>query len=123
MLQLDRHDPRPVYEQVVDGLEQLIARGILAEDAQLPSVRQLAMELSINPNTVQKAYADLLNRGIIYSVKGRGNFVSGGSGIRETLLRNIRDEMLDLLRQAKSLGATGDELEELMHSISEVIHE
>lgn len=123
MLQLDRHDPRPVYEQVVDGLEQLIARGILAEDAQLPSVRQLAMELSINPNTVQKAYADLLNRGIIYSVKGRGNFVSGGSGIRETLLRNIRDEMLALLRQAKSLGATGDELEELMHSISEVIHE
>ncbi len=115
------HDPRPMYEQVIEGLEQMIARGILPEDSRLPSVRQLAVELSVNPNTIQKAYTDLLNRGVIYSVRGRGNFVSGDSGIREKLLEDIRGQMRALIRQAQDIGATQEELQRMMQELSEVI--
>ena len=76
MIHLDLHDPRPMYEQVVDQMEMLAARGVLEADSKLPSVRQMAMELSLNPNTVQKAYSELLNRVVIYSVRGKGNFLS-----------------------------------------------
>ena len=74
MIKIDYRDARPIYEQVVDGIEGLALRGALPADTQLPSVRQLAMELSINPNTIQRAYGELERRGVIYAAKGRGNF-------------------------------------------------
>ena len=121
MIHLDLHDPRPIYEQVVDQLEMLIARNILQADEQLPSVRQLAMELSLNPNTIQKAYSELLSRGEIYSVRGKGNFVSGDqTGIRNKKLEQIRGEMLALLRQAKEFGASTEQLHALLTSLMEV---
>ena len=73
MIKIDYRDPRPIYEQVVDGIEELALRGALPADTQIPSVRQLAMELSINPNTIQRAYGELERRGVIYAAKGRGN--------------------------------------------------
>ena len=76
MIILDYQDRRPIYEQVVEKIQLLIVRGVLAPDSQLPSVRKLAMELSINPNTIQRAYAELEQQGFIYPVKGRGNLVS-----------------------------------------------
>lgn len=121
MIHLDLHDPRPMYEQVVDQLEMLIARGILQTDDKLPSVRQMAMELSLNPNTVQKAYSELLNRGEIYSVRGKGNFVSKVcSGIWERKLEQVRKEISDLLRQAREFGATVQQCNELLQSLMEV---
>ena len=63
MIHLDFHDPRSMYEQVVEQFEMLIARGALAADERIPSVRQLSVQLSLNPNTVQKAYSELLGRG------------------------------------------------------------
>lgn len=105
MIHLDFHDPRPMYEQVVEQFEMLIARGALAADERIPSVRQLSVQLSLNPNTVQKAYSELLSRGEIYSVRGKGNFVSGDqTGIRNKKLEQIRGEMLALLRQAKEFA-------------------
>lgn len=65
MIKIDYRDARPIYEQVVDGIEGLALRGALPADTQLPSVRQLAMELSINPNTIQRAYGELERRGVI----------------------------------------------------------
>ena len=76
MIILDYQDRRPIYEQVVQKIQLLIVRGVLAPNSQLPSVRKLATELSINPNTIQRAYAELEQQGFIYPVKGRGNFVS-----------------------------------------------
>ena len=114
MLCLDRHDPRPVYEQVVEGLERLIARGVLAEDEQLPSVRQLATDLMVNPNTIQKAYSELLSRGTIYSVRGRGNFVSGDADVRGRRLQEIGTRMKALMREAKEIGATKEECEQMI---------
>ena len=114
MLCLDRHDPRPVYEQVVEGLERLIARGVLAEDEQLPSVRQLATDLMVNPNTIQKAYSELLSRGTSYSVRGRGNFVSGDADVRGRRLQEIGTRMEALMREAKEIGATKEECEQMI---------
>ena len=121
MIHLDFHDPRPMYEQVVEQFEMLIARGALAADERIPSVRQLSVQLSLNPNTVQKAYSELLSRGEIYSVRGKGNFVSGDqNGIRNKKLEQIRGEMLALLRQAKEFGASTEQLHALLTSLMEV---
>ena len=73
MILLDYKDRRPIYEQVVEKLQDLMICGVLEQDSQLPSVRSLATDLSINPNTIQRAYAELERRGFIYSVKGRGS--------------------------------------------------
>ena len=121
MIQIDYRDPRPIYEQVADGIEQLALRGALAADERIPSVRQLSVQLSLNPNTVQKAYSELLSRGEIYSVRGKGNFVSGDqTGIRNKKLEQIRGEMLALLRQAKEFGASTEQLHALLTSLMEV---
>lgn len=72
MILLDYKDSRPIYEQVVEKLQELMLLGVLEEDDQMPSVRSLAMELSINPNTIQRAYGELERQGYIYMVKGRG---------------------------------------------------
>ncbi len=121
MIHLDFHDPRPIYEQIVEQFEMLIARGALAADEKIPSVRQLSVELSLNPNTVQKAYNELLSRGEIYSVRGKGNFVSGNQAcIQSKKLEQIRGEMLALLKQAKDFGVTGEQLCALLTSLMEV---
>lgn len=75
MIIIDYKDTRPIYEQVVDKFIDLILKGVLLPDEQMPSVRNLAMDISINPNTIQKAYMELERQGYIYAVKGRGNFV------------------------------------------------
>lgn len=76
MIVIDYQDRTPIYEQIVERVQMLIIRGVLKPDAQLPSVRKMAMDLSINPNTIQKAYGMLEQQGFIYPVKGRGNFVA-----------------------------------------------
>lgn len=121
MIQLDYHDSRPLYEQVVEQMEILVAQGALEADSQLPSVRQMAVDLSVNPNTVQKAYAELLTRGVIYSVRGRGNFVcSDGLSVRQRKLEEIRRQIQGLLEQARRLGAAPGDRNRLLQSLMEV---
>ena len=76
MLHLDYRDSRPLHQQVRDGLRRLMFSGVLQAGDQLPSVRKLATELAINPNTIQRAYAQLEAEGYVYSVAGRGSFVA-----------------------------------------------
>ena len=75
MITLDYRDKRPIYEQIIEGIQKLIISEVFKVDEKLPSVRSLAMEMSINPNTIQRAYMQLEQEGWIYSVKGKGNFV------------------------------------------------
>lgn len=111
MITIDYRDPRPIYEQVVDGIESLALRGALPADTQLPSVRQLAMELSINPNTIQRAYGELERRGVIYAAKGRGNFVSDNAAVlRAQRLSEIGEQMASLAGQARALGAEEEQI-------------
>ena len=76
MIVIDSRDKRAIYEQVVDRLSNLMLIGVLQPGEKLPSVRSLAVDLSINPNTIQKAYLELERQGYVYSVKGVGSFVS-----------------------------------------------
>lgn len=76
MIQLDLKDPKPIYEQIKSKIKDLLISGALKPDERIPSVRELAQILTINPNTIQKAYKDLESEGIIYSVKGKGNFIA-----------------------------------------------
>ncbi|MBQ2005002.1 MAG: GntR family transcriptional regulator, partial [Peptococcaceae bacterium] len=71
MILIDYKSRTPIYEQIIENVKALIVSGVLERDAQLPSVRQLAQDLAINPNTIQRAYAELEREGIIYSLKGR----------------------------------------------------
>ena len=82
MIELDYRDSRPLYEQVAERLRELMFKGALPQDAQLPSVRSLATELSINPNTIQRAYTELERQGYIYSIKGKGSFVADNSRMK-----------------------------------------
>lgn len=94
MITIDLQNRQPIYEQIVERFETLIVNGILEPDSQMPSVRSLAMELSINPNTIQKAYSMLEQEGYIYPVRGRGNFVSGNENLmvkkQEDLYRDLK---------------------------------
>lgn len=83
MIIIDYNDKRPIYEQVADKMQNLIVNGVLEPDSKLPSVRSLAVELSINPNTIQRAYSELERSGFIYSVKERGNFVRADENLKE----------------------------------------
>lgn len=93
-------------------MESLALRGALPSGSQLPSVRQLAVELSINPNTIQRAYAELERRGVIYAAKGRGNFISDDMAVLRTRrLEEIGAQIGALVVQARALGATEAQLQ------------
>jgi len=102
---IDYKDSRPICNQLVDRISSLAARGILTSGSQLPTVRQLALELSINPNTIQKAYSILEQNGIIVSVKGKGSFVSSDyEVIRQKHISSIDSALRDLVIQAAEIG-------------------
>ena len=104
MIILDYRDKRPIYEQVVEKLERLIVSGGLETDEKMPSVRSLAMDLSVNPNTVQRAYAQLEQEGYLYTVFGRGSFVAPESEWRENKQGKVLKDWEELTRQAKETG-------------------
>ncbi|MBF8983313.1 GntR family transcriptional regulator [Lutibacter sp. B2] len=92
MFQIDLTSRKPIYEQIMNQFKQLIIKEVLRADEQIPSVRELAKQLTINPNTIQKAYRELERHGYIYSIRGRGNFVS-------STIRKVDEEKLDKLKQ------------------------
>lgn len=112
MILIDYKDRRPLYEQIAEKLSDLMVRGILEQDSQLPSVRSLAMELSINPNTIQRAYAELERQGYIYSVKGRGSFVADNHQIREKKREEIWKQLSLLIQDARGTGISMLEFQE-----------
>ncbi len=117
MILLDVKDRRPIYEQIVEKLSQLMASGVLAQDTPLPSVRSLATELSINPNTVQRAYIELERQGYIYSIKGKGSFVSDISNIRDKQHEKLFSELAEIALNAKSAGVTREDFVEKAASL------
>lgn len=105
MITIDYKDRRPLYQQLMEKIEELALNGLIQADEQLPSVRSLAVELAINPNTIQRAYGELEKKGIVYSVPGRGSFLAASqeallSQSREVILR----ELAQLIDRAKSCG-------------------
>lgn len=113
MILLDYKDSRPIYEQVVEKLKELMILEVLSEDDQMPSVRSLATELSINPNTIQRAYAELERNGFIYSVKGKGSFVGSIRRLREAKRQELGGKMGHLAKESKSLGMSREEFTDM----------
>lgn len=103
MFRLDERSHKAMYEQVMDNLKELIMTNVMNENDKVPSVRELSEQLMINPNTVQKAYKELEREGYIYTVSGKGSFVSGKSEIKrdpekvKALLNNVGDSFRGLL--------------------------
>lgn len=121
MITLDYADRRPIYEQVVEKMKDLILLGVLETDSQLPSVRELAMDLSINPNTVQRAYAELERQGVIYCVKGRGNFVAGISTLKDKHKEEMKSRLFELVEMAKKADISEDEFVQLVKAFYEQV--
>ncbi|MBR4210311.1 MAG: GntR family transcriptional regulator [Lachnospiraceae bacterium] len=112
MFQIDALSRVPVYEQLVDQMEKLVLSGLLKAGDPMPSVRSLSLDLSINPNTIQKAYSELDRRGILMSVPGKGCFVAETA--TEVIRKKIRDKSSDLIKLVKDMKLAGAELEELL---------
>ena len=110
MVLIDYKDTRPIYEQIVERFKTLILKGVMQPDEQMPSVRSLALELSINPNTIQKAYAELERQGFIYTVKGRGSFVLGDSSLVEQRRKEYLDQIIKLVKELLEIGMTKMEI-------------
>lgn len=119
MIVLDYRDKRPIYEQIVDKLENLIACGALESNAKMPSVRSLALELSVNPNTIQRAYAQLEQDGYLYTVVGRGNYVTCEQEWKSGKIKAILKEMSSILRKAKEIGIDKKEILTILEEIYE----
>lgn len=116
MIIIDYKDRRPIYEQIVERFQELILKGALEPESQLPSVRNLAMELSINPNTIQRAYTELERLGYIYTVKGKGSFIAAYDQLVEEKKIEILYKVIQLVNEAKNLGITE---EQFLHKVQE----
>ena len=114
MIILDYKDRRPIYEQVAEKLEELMLLGVLGENEPLPSVRSLAMELSINPNTIQRAYAELERQGYIYTVKGKGSFVAENSVMKEKRKKDLLIQVSEVIDEAIRLGISGEDIKNMV---------
>lgn len=101
---INYQDSRPIYEQITERYKVLILKGVLAPDEQMPSVRKLAMELSTNPNTVQRAYMELERQGFLYSVRGRGSFVRGSSDLHAQKRAELAGRLAAILQEAEEVG-------------------
>ena len=119
MIHLDYRDSRPIYEQVKDGLRRLMVTGVLASGDKLPSVRAMASQLSINPNTIQRAYNELEAEGYIYSVAGKGSFVSGTADADAARRASLTGDLRKLMGELRYLGVTAEEAMTLIKEVYE----
>jgi GntR family transcriptional regulator len=118
MFELDLRSRKPIYEQLVDKMKELIINEVLKPDEQLPSVRQMAQQLTINPNTIQKAYRELEVQGFIFSLKGKGSFVNTmDPGKDADKILKVKQDLEKMLQEALYLGITAEELHEMIGNI------
>ena len=117
MIKIDWQSRVPIYQQIEQRIIELILMGELKENDQLPSVRNMARDLGINPNTIQKAYQELEGRGIIYSATGRGNFVSAPRAAGELKRQECFQLLRKTLRDAKIAGVQLNEINRLVEEI------
>ena len=114
MITLNYRDARPIYEQVKDGLRRLIVSGAIADGEKLPSVRQLAGQLAINPNTIQRAYNELEAEGYAASVPGKGSFaVRGERGQDDARRRELSETLRETAAELRAMGVSQAEIEAL----------
>ena len=117
MIRIDNDNPKAIYEQIYDEIIRLIFSKSLKPDEKLPSVRELASMIRINPNTIQKAYKNLEEDNYIYSVKGVGNFVKNADELRDLHIRNVKDDLNKVIKSLKELGLRDDRIVEIVEEV------
>ena len=110
MIHLDYRDARPIYSQIVDNFRNQITAGILQQGDRLPSVRELAAELAINPNTIQRAYRDMEAEGMIFSVPGKGNFAPDDLEPLKAAQNVVLTELDELVKKLQAAGIGAEEI-------------
>ncbi len=121
MILIDKFSAKPIYEQIVEEIERLIVGGVLKEKDQLPSIRELSVALSINPNTIQKAFTELDQAGIIFSTRGRGCFVAENA--KEKIRQRMTLKLQVLTDLARELFCSGIEEEVLLETVKKACDE
>jgi GntR family transcriptional regulator len=114
MILIDHKDKRPMYEQIIERFRQMILCGAMEPNSPMPSVRSLAMELSINPNTIQRAYQELERMGYIYTIKAKGSYVSEAAVKEENKRREIMAELQPIVNKAYMTGFNDDDIREML---------
>ena len=114
---LDYHSRTPIYEQITEQIVLDISRGVLKKDDQLPSLRQLSAQLGLNINTVKRALSELEAQGVIYTIAGKGVFVSGDEKSQNIYLQQSLDAVKASLVNAKAMGADQKQIEGLINEI------
>ncbi len=118
MLQLNYRDAKPIYEQIKDGIRKLLLSKAIEPDEKLPSVRELASSLAINPNTISRAYRELESEGYVYSKQGKGTFASSPVFINQTRKQELLVTFDDVVTELFVLSVTKEDLEERMERLS-----
>ena len=109
----------PIYEQLEQRITELIISGEMAEDEKLPAVREIAKQLSINPNTVQKTYANLEAKGLIYSIPAKGSYVAASGGYIEKIRSECALAFSEAVKKALKNGLSADDLYKIINSVTE----
>ena len=117
MININFRDPRPIYEQVRDSFRQLILSGVLPAGEKMPSVRELAAQLTINPNTIQRAYEALEAEGYLCSVQGKGSFAAPHAGVDEGRRRQLLNSFDGVCTELFCLGMDGETLAQRLRTL------
>ena len=103
-----------ICDECIDLCAEILEVGVMKENEPLPSVRALAMDLSINPNTIQRAYVELERQGYIYTVKGKGSFVADNTVMKEKRKKEVLLQVSDMIDEAIRVGIPGDEIKNMV---------
>ncbi len=113
MILIDYKDKRPLFEQITERFKKLICSGGLSPDSRLPSVRSLAVELAINPNTISRAYHELESEGYIYTVKGKGCFTACEEDIKRLKYTRYKADLKEIIMKGREQGFDPSEVKAL----------
>lgn len=119
MIQLNYRDSKPIYEQIKDGLKRLIITGAIAPDEKMPSVRELASQLAINPNTIAKAIRELEQEGYIYTITGRGSFAADRKDISAGRNDQLLKKFDEIVKELLFLNENKDDLKQRIEALAE----
>lgn len=118
MIQLNYRDAKPIYEQVKEGIRQMVYNEVLSADEKLPSVREMASKLAINPNTISRAYKDLEQEGFLYTQTGIGTFVNKDLKLMDRKTRELYEQFDKITKQLFYFSITPDELSDRVQGLA-----
>lgn len=119
LIQLNYRDAKPIYEQIEDGVRKLVVTNALTVNEKLPSVRELASRLAINPNTISRAYRELEREGYVYTISGRGTFVAEGEHVMDHRARDLMKSFDEVVSELMYLAVDPEQLQQRIEKLKE----